>query len=445
MAFRMAKVTFVGAGNVELTRKILSDLLSSPELAGGLRVALHDIDPGRLATAETLARRLDAETGAGAVIEAATDREAALAGADFVICQLDVGGYDAALSDFEIPCRYGVRQTVGDTLGLGGIFRGLRAVPVLLGLARDMVRLCPQAWLLNYTDPMATLCGAVLAGTPLRRVAGLCHSVRDTHALLADLIGRELGDIDFLTAGLNHQAFVLRFESLGRSLYGDLDLVMADDPELSGHARAEIYRRFGYFPTESSEHAAEYVPWFLPHEKEVLRLDPPLNEGLRRRARKLDAYERLRGALAAGEPVLARWKHFEMASEVIHSMLTGTPRQVQLTLPNDGLIDNLPPGAGVEVPALVDGDGIHPVPVGALPVQLAALNRTFLNVVELTMTAALEERRSAVYQAAMLDPNTSATLPLAAIEAVCDDLIAAHAAYLPAGITRLPVGGGAGR
>ncbi|OPG09271.1 alpha-galactosidase [Microbispora sp. GKU 823] len=431
----MAKVAFVGAGNVELTRKILSDLMSSPELAGSLRVALHDIDHDRLATAETLSRRLNAETGAGAVIETSADREAALAGADFVICQIDVGGYDAALADFEIPHRYGVRQTVGDTLGLGGIFRGLRAIPILLGLARDMVRLCSQAWLLNYTDPLATLCGAVLAGTPLRRVAGLCHSVRDTHALLADLIGRELGEIDFLTAGLNHQAFVLRFESGGRSLYDDLDLVMADDPELRGHARAEIYRRFGYFPTESSEHAAEYVPWFLPHEKEVLRLNPPLNEGLRRRVRKLDAYERLRGTLAAGEPVLARWKHFEMASEVIHSMLTGTPREVQLTLPNDGLIDNLPPGACVEVPALVDGAGIHPKPVGALPVQLAALNRTFLNVVELTTAAVLEERRSAVYQAAMLDPNTSATLTLADIEAVCDDLIRAHATYLPAGIT----------
>ncbi|GAA4904298.1 alpha-galactosidase [Nonomuraea thailandensis] len=431
----MAKVALVGAGNVELTRKILSDLMSSPELAGSLRVALHDIDAGRLATAETLSRRLNAEAGAGATIEAGADREAALAGADFVVCQIDVGGYDAALSDFEIPHRYGVRQTVGDTLGLGGIFRGLRAMPVLLDLARDMARLCSDAWLLNYTDPLAMLCGAVVAGTPLRRVAGLCHSVRDTHALLADLIGRELDDIDFLTAGLNHQAFVLRFESEGLSLYDELDLVMAADPELRGHVRAEIYRRFGYFPTESSEHAAEYVSWFLPHEKEVLRLNPPLNEGLRRRLRKYDAYERLREALAAGKPVLARWKHFEMASEVIHSLLTGTPREVQLTLPNDGLIGNLPAGACVEVPALVDGAGIHPQPVGALPVQLMALNRSFLNVVELTTTAVLEERRSAVYQAAMLDPNTSATLPLADIEAVCDDIIAAQAAYLPGGIT----------
>ncbi|MET8049721.1 hypothetical protein ABZU75_19185 [Streptosporangium sp. NPDC005286] len=271
---------------------------------------------------------------------------------------------------------------------------------------------------------MATLCWAVHAGTPLRRVAALCHSVRDTHALLADLVGRELEEITFRTAGVNHQAFVLRCESEGRSLYADLDLLMEEDQELRGHVRSEIYRRFGYFPTESSEHAAEYVPWFLPHDKEVERLSLPIDESLRRRARKLDAYERLRGSLAAGEPVLAKWKHFEMASEVIHSMLTGTPREVYLTLPNAGLIDNLPEQACVEVPA------------GALPVQLAALNRTFLNVVELTVTAALEERRSAVYQAAMLDPNTSATLPLAAIEELCDELVDAHEAALPPGIVR---------
>ncbi|MEV6862432.1 alpha-galactosidase [Streptosporangium subroseum] len=439
----MAKVVITGAGNVELTRKILSDLFSSAELGGTLHIALHDVDPGRLATAEALARRLAAEAGTGASVQASEGRRSLLEGADFVICQFDVGGYDATLRDFEIPRRYGLRQTVGDTIGIGGIFRGLRTIPVLVGLAADMTELCPDAWLLNYTDPMATLCWAIHAGTPLRRVAGLCHSVRDTHALLADLVGRELEEITFRTAGVNHQAFVLRFESEGRSLYADLDLLMEEDLELRGHVRSEIYRRFGYFPTESSEHAAEYVPWFLPHENEVRRLGLPIDESLRRRARKLDAYERLRGSLASGEPLLARWKHFEMASEVIHSMLTGTPREVYLTLPNTGLIDNLPGEAWVEVPALVDGSGIHPVKVGPLPVQLAALNRTFLNVVELTVTAALEERRSAVYQAAMLDPNTSATLPLAAIEELCDELVDAHKAMLPPGLLhgrRVPTG-----
>ncbi|GAB1817687.1 family 4 glycosyl hydrolase [Herbidospora sp. RD11066] len=426
----MAKIVITGAGNVELTRKILSDLLSCTELAGTLHLALHDVDPGRLATAEALALRLDAETGARARIEAAETRSVLLDGADFVVCQFDVGGYDALLRDIEIPRRYGLRQTLGDTIGIGGIFRALRTIPEMLALASDMAARCPDAWLLNYTDPMAALCWAVRAATPLRRMAGLCHSVRDTHALLADLVGRELADIDFVTAGVNHQAFVLRFESEGRSLHPDLDRLIADDPDV----RSEIYRRFGHFPTESSEHAAEYVPWFLPHDAEVKRLGLPIDESLRRSARKLDSYERLRGSLASGEPLLARWKHFEMASEVIHSLLTGVPREVYLTVPNDGLIDNLTPDACVEVPARVDGHGIHPVPVGRLPVQLAALNRTFLNVVELTVTAALEERRSAVYQAAMLDPCTSATLPVAAVEDLCDALIDAHGPLLPAGI-----------
>ncbi|GAA2904387.1 alpha-glucosidase/alpha-galactosidase [Streptosporangium fragile] len=432
----MTKVVITGAGNVELTRKILSDLFSCAELAGALHVALHDVDPGRLATAQALASRLDSETGARARVDGGEDRRPLLDGADFVICQFDIGGYDAVLRDFEIPRRYGLRQTLGDTIGVGGIFRALRTIPELVGLAGDMAELCPDAWLLNYTDPMATLCWAVRAGTPLRNVAGLCYSVRDTHALLADLVGRELEEIAFRTAGVNHQSFVLRFESEGRSLYPELDLLMESDQELRGHVRSEIYRRFGYFPTESSEHAAEYVPWFLPHDKEVVRLGLPVDESLRRSARKLDSYERLRGSLASGEPLLARWKHFEVASEVIHSMVTGTSREVYLTLPNAGLIDNLPAEACVEVPAIVDGSGVHPLPIGSLPVQLAALNRTFLNVVELTVTAALEEQRSAVYQAAMLDPNTSATLPVSAIDDLCDELIDAHRTLLPAGIVR---------
>ncbi|GAA4055495.1 alpha-galactosidase [Nonomuraea soli] len=432
----MAKVVIIGAGNVELTRKILSDLFSCAELAGTLHIALHDVDPGRLATARHLASRLDAEAGARARIDAGDDRRPLLDSADFVICQFNIGGHDAVLRDFEISRRYGLRQTLGDTLGAGGIFLALRTIPEAVGLAGDMTELCPDAWLLNYTDPMATLCWAIRAATPLRNVAGLCYSVRDTHALLADLVGRELEEIDFLTAGVNHQAFVLRFESEGRSLYPELDLLMESDQELRGHVRSEIYRRFRYFPTESSEHAAEYVPWFLPHDQEVVRLGLPVDESLRRSARKLDSYERLRGSLATGEPLLARWKHFEMASEMIHSMITGTPREIHLTLPNAGLIDNLPAEACVEVPAVVDRSGVRPRRVGSLPVQLAALNRTFLNVVELTVTAALEDQRSAVYQAAMLDPNTSATLPVPAIERLCDELIDAHRALLPAGIVR---------
>src|SRR6185369_4031630 len=274
----MAKVAIIGAGNIELTRKIVSDLFGCAELAGSLRVALHDVDPTRLATAESIVRCIDAETGAAAAIDAHDDRRDALADADYVICQIEVGGFEAAVRDFEIPRRYGIRQTIGDTLGIGGIFRGLRTAPVLIAIANDMAELCPQAWLLSYCDPMAILCWSTYAATPALRVVGICHSVRDTHSMLADLVGRELAEITFHTAGVNHQAFVLTFELDGRSLYPDLDRAIAADPELRGHARVELYRRFGYFPTESSEHAAEYLPWFLRHEREVARLGLPVDE-----------------------------------------------------------------------------------------------------------------------------------------------------------------------
>src|SRR5579862_10065355 len=229
---------------------------------------------------------------------------------------------EAALRDFEIPHRYGLRQTIGDTIGIGGIFRGLRTIPVLVDIAQDMAEACPQAWCLSYTDPMAMTTWAVRAATPFRRLAGLCHAVRDTHAMLAEAVGRELSDISFLTAGVNHQSFVLRFEADGRSLYPDLDARLADDPQAAHNVRAELYRRLGYFPTESSEHAAEYVPWFLRHDDQLARFAIPQEEYLRRSGKKLHAYEGARRALAAGRPLLIRWQHLELASEVITAMLT---------------------------------------------------------------------------------------------------------------------------
>jgi alpha-galactosidase/6-phospho-beta-glucosidase family protein len=430
----MTKIVLIGAGNVELTRRILSDLFAAPELRHRLCITLDDIDTERLATAEAIARKLESETGAGSVIESSSDRRRALDGADFVICQLEAGGYQAALRDFEIPHRYGLRQTIGDTIGIGGIFRGLRTIPVLVDIAQDMAELCPEAWFLSYTDPMAMTTWAVRAATPFRRLAGLCHSVRDTHAMLAEAVGRDLGDISFLTAGVNHQSFVLRFQADGRSLYPDLDARLAVDPQAAHNVRVELYRRLGYFPTESSEHAAEYVPWFMRHDDQVAQFAIPQEEYLRRSGKKLHAYEGARRALAAGRPLLIRWQHLELASEFAAAMLTNTGREISMTLPNDGMIRNLPAECCVEVPAWVDSSGVTPVAVPDYPVQLAALNRTFLNVVELTVRAALEGRRSYVYQAAMLDPNTGATLTLAAIQDLCDDLIEAHGDLLPAGI-----------
>jgi alpha-galactosidase len=263
----MIKVAFVGAGSIEFTRSVVADLCSFSDLEGELEFALHDIDDERLRFAENLADNLIRASGANAKVSAHLDRVAALDGASYVINEIQVGGYGATLIDFEIPAGYGVRQTIGDTLGIGGIFRGLRTIPVVVELAQDMLSHCPEAYLLNYTNPMAMIPWAVYEATPFERVFGLCHSVRDTHAHLARLLQLEVADIDFLTAGFNHQAFVLKFEHQGRSLYPELRQLIEASPEQKRRVRVEVFRRFGYFPTESSEHLAEYVPWFMHHDQ----------------------------------------------------------------------------------------------------------------------------------------------------------------------------------
>jgi alpha-galactosidase len=430
----MARIVFFGVGDVELTRRVLSALVLVPELRGELEIVLHDSDPGRLATAETLVRAIDSEAGSEAKIRSIHDRRQALRGADFVISYLDVGGFGATLRDFEIPHRYGLRQTIGDTIGIGGVFRGLRTIPVLVELAAEMAVECPDAWLLSTTDPMAMTGWAVQEATGMERFAGLCHAVCDTHAYLADLVGRGQDEVTFLSAGLNHQSFVLRFEAGGRSLYPDLDAVLESDAQLRRHVRVELYRKFGYFPTMSSEHAAEYVPWIMRHPEETARLGVPVEEYLRRVGKSLHLYEETRRALSAGHPLLIRWQHQEPAAAMILALLTGDEKEIYVNVANRGLIGNLPEGSCVEVPAMAGAGGLRPRPVGDLPVQVVALNRTFLNVVELTVRAVLDGERGHVYHAAMLDPNTAATLTLSQIEALCDELIEAHGDLLPAAI-----------
>jgi len=305
----------------------------------------------------------------------------------------------------------------------------------MVGIGNDMAELCPHAWLLNYTNPMAMLPWAVYEGTPHQRVVGLCHSVRDTHRHLADLVGVPVQEIAFTTAGFNHQAFVLRFERGGRDLYPLLDEALARDPMQSRRVRVEIYRRLGYFPTESSEHSAEYVPWFMRDDGMIERFRIPIDEYVHRSEEGLEEYERFKGALERGER-LDVTPTGELASEVIHSIETGTPRRIHGNVRNGGLIENLPPECCVEVPCLVDRAGVQPTRIGTLPPQLAALNRTFLNVCELTVRAALEGNRDHVYHAAMLDPNAAATLTLDQIHAMCDDLIEAHGDLMPEGIRR---------
>ena len=426
----MTKVAVVGAGSVEFTRNVVTDLCTFPELHGNLELALHDIDAERLGYAAALVQRISDQTGAGATVSSHVERLAAFDGADYVINEIQVGGYRATRADFDIPARYGVRQTISDTIGIGGIFRGLRTIPVLIGIGDDLAKVAPDAYLLNYSNPMAMLPWAVYAGTPFQRVVGMCHSVRDTHSFLAGLVGLRVSDIDFVTAGFNHQAFVLRFEHQGRDLYPRLREVIDADPELQRRVRVEIFRRFGYFPTESSEHSAEYVPWFMRHDEEVDHFRIPIGEYLRRSERNIDEYEETRTLLASDTP-LDLTPTSELASEFIHAHQTGQAREIYLNVRNDGLIANLPADCCVEVPTLIDADGPHPKAVGTLPPQLAALNRTFLNVVELTVRAVLDGRRDHVYQAALLDPNAASVLTTRSARAMCDELLAAHGDLIP--------------
>jgi alpha-galactosidase len=431
----MTRIAFIGAGSVEFTRNLLGDLLTFPELADAT-IALHDIDSERLETAEGMARWTNRELGAGANFEAHLDRRAALEGCDFVVNMIQVGGHAATLIDFEVPARYGLRQTIGDTLGVGGMFRALRTIPVMLDIARDMDELCPDAWLLNYTNPMAMLCWATYAGSPIHRIVGLCHSVQWTTRGLAELVGVPYEDVDYLGAGVNHQAWILRFRRRGQDsgdLYPLLDAAIERDADLRRRVRVEMYRRLGYFPTESSEHSSEYLPWFLRDDALIDRFRLKVGDYVGRSEENLRLYEEQRQQLASGGTFEIE-RSLEYASLIVHSIVTGEPRVIYGNVANEGLIENLPRGACVEVPCLVDGNGVQPTAVGALPPQLAALNRTFLNVCELTVRAALEGRRDHVLHAALLDPNASGTLSPERIAALVDDMIDAHGDALPEGI-----------
>jgi alpha-galactosidase len=424
-----AKICFVGAGSVEFTGMLIADILGYPELRDAT-ISLHDIDSERLETAEGVARATAAQLGTAPAIESHLERRAALDGADYVINMIQVGGHEATLIDHEIPARYGLRQTIGDTLGVGGVFRALRTIPVMEGIASDMGEVCAEAWLLNYTNPMAMLCWATYAGTSQQRIVGLCHSIQNTTEQLAKLVGVPLDEVTFFGAGVNHQAFILRFQRDGEDLYPLLDQAIDRDPELLRRVRVEMYRRLGYFPTESSEHSAEYLPWFMRDEDAIEHYRLWVGEYITRSEENIAEYERTRGSLRASRPLELEPSN-EYAPEIIHSIETGLPRVIYGNVRNTGLIENLPAGSCVEVPCRVDGGGLHPLHVGELPPQLAALNRTYLNVCELTVRAALEGRPEFVRHAAMLDPNAAASLSLDAIWALCDQLTEAHGDALP--------------
>ncbi|HEY0534292.1 MAG TPA: alpha-glucosidase/alpha-galactosidase [Actinoplanes sp.] len=426
----MTVIAFLGAGSVVFTRELLADILSFDELRG-VTLALHDIDPERLETASQIAGKTAEQLGAKPVITATTDRRRALDGADFVINSIQVGMYPATVRDFEIPATFGLRQTIADTLGIGGIFRALRTFPVLDGIAADMLEICPDAWLLNYTNPMAMNIGYLAATAPQLKAVGLCHSVFWTVHDLCELLGIPLDEVDYTGAGVNHQAWLLKFEHRGESVYPRLDELLEKEPEMRRRVRMDMYQRLGYFPTETSEHSSEYVPWYLHHDEEIARLRIPVGDYLRISRENVDEYHAVRNALQRGEPLDVHRDATEYAPQVIHSMVTGTMRRIHANVANRGLITNLPEGYAVEVPCVVDRLGVRPEQVGPLPLQCAALNRGFVSVGQLTVRAAVTGDPRMVRQAAMVDPNTAATLTVDQIWQLCDELTAAHGDLMP--------------
>jgi alpha-galactosidase len=418
------KITFVGAGSVVFTQGLLADLFAFPEL-GDVHIALHDIDQERLSTAEAAAQYIAKELGASPRLTAHLDRREALAGADFVVNMVQVGMAEATRIDFDVPASFGVRQTIADTLGVGGIFRALRTFPLLRGLGADIASVCPDAWLLNYTNPMAMNVQYLTEATGLTRVVGLCHSVYWTMRGLAELVDVPFEEVTYRAAGVNHQAWVLEFLRDGVDLYPRLDERIEADPELRRRVRVDMYRRLGYYPTETSEHSSEYVPWYLGHESEISRLRVPVGNYLEIVDENIAAYEQTRAALASGAPLDVEGT-MEYAPQIIHSMVTGTPRVIYGNVPNRGLIANLPSRGVVEVPCVVDGSGVQPTRAGELPPQLAALNRNYLSMNDLVVRAAVEDEPRHVRHAAMTDPATAAALTVEQIWELCDAMVVAH-------------------
>jgi alpha-galactosidase len=427
------KITFIGAGSTVFAKNLLVDILSFPELADS-HLCLFDIDSERLNTSEIVANRIAQTLGIKPIIETTTDRARALADATYAINMVQVGGYQpGTVTDFEIPKKYGLQQTIGDTLGIGGIMRALRTVPVLIEICRDMEQYCPAVVHLNYVNPMAINCWALTRATRIRTI-GLCHSVQHTAEDLAIDIGVPLEEINYLVAGINHLAFFLKFERNGEDLYPLIHKVIEEGrvpPE--NRVRYDMLRRLGYFVTESSEHFAEYVPWYIKRERADLieRYNIPLDEYPRRCERQIREWKFLRKSLETPDTPLDMERSVEFGSGIIHSMETGVPRVVYANLENTNLITNLPPGCCVEVPCVVEKNGIQATHIGALPPHLAALMQANINVQALTVEALLTGNRDHIYHAAMLDPHTGAELDLDQIWQLVDDLIARHAEWIP--------------
>ena len=447
---QMAKITFMGAGSTVFARNIIGDCMCREALKDS-HFALYDIDGERLKESEFILKTLNANINDNrATITTHLGpraRKAALRNADFVVNAIQVGGYEpSTVIDFEIPKKYGLRQTIADTLGIGGIFRALRTIPVMLDFAREIEEVAPNAWFLNYTNPMAMLTGAMLRGSGVKTV-GLCHSVQVCAKSLLTTLGLECGEereknLRTYIAGINHMAWLLSIQENGKDLYPELKKLAdkkikewrkAAPADKSGNMiRIEMMRKFGYYVTESSEHNAEYQPYWIKsaYPELITEWNIPLDEYPRRCVKQIEGWKKQYAELS-NDPHLSHTLSREYGSGIMNAIVTDTPYQIGGNVLNNGLIDNLPKEAVVEVPCLVDGSGVQGTHVGALPVQCAALNMTNINVQLLTIEAALTQKKEHIYQAAMLDPHTSAELPIDTIVKLCDDLIKAHGDMLP--------------
>ena len=428
------KVTFVGAGSVVFSKQLMMDILSTPELED-TSFSLYDIDPERLETAKLICEDLVQSLGNKATVTTSLDRKEALRGADFVVNMIQVGMHEATLLDFQIPAKYGLKQTIADTTGVGGIFRGLRTLPVMLSMVEEMAEVCPDAYLLNYTNPMPINClGLFLAmkekGLDIN-TAGLCHSVQGTAKQLAGYLKVPYEELEYFVAGINHMSWFLTLKHNGKDLYPALFEAM-EDPEIykTNKVRFEIMRHFGYFVTESSEHMAEYTAFFIKDPKLIEELDIPINEYITRSERNLKSYAEIREKVLRGEHLEVETSH-EYASGIIKAITTGKPWSFNGNFLNEGLLDHLPRDCAVAVPCLVDRSGIHPCHVGSLPPQLAGLNLTNINVHRLTAEAFLTGKKEYLYHAVALDPLASSMLNLDQMRAMVDELVEAHGDALP--------------
>ena len=437
----MAKITFMGAGSTVFARRVLGDCMCS-EVLKDSEIALYDIDGTRLSESEEIISAINESKGGAAKISAylgVENRKAALKGADFVVNAIQVGLYDpCTITDFEVPRQFGLNQTIGDTLGIGGIMRALRTIPVMADFARDMEEVCPNAWFLNYTNPMAMLTGYMLRYTPIKTV-GLCHSVQVCSQGLLTALKMEdkLEGRKELIAGINHMGWLLSIKDKeGNDLYPEIRRrakAMNKKEKHTDMVRFDYIDKFGYYCTESSEHNAEYNMFYIKSKYPELidKFNIPLDEYPRRCVKQIEGWAKEREEIR-GHQVRAHERSREYASHIMESIVTGNPFEIGGNVLNTGhLITNLPENACVEVPCLINGTGVHPTFVGSLPVQCAAMNMTNINVQLLTIEAAVTRKKDHIYQAAMLDPHTGSELDIDTIRKMVDALIKRHGSWLP--------------